>query len=469
MFKFLLRIIAISLFIGILLFYFKPLSLFENNDYEKIMAKNEIVFATRIGPTTYYEIKGKNNGYGYDLMKGFADFLNVNLKIVIIENIDEAYTKLNNREIDIISDIDIRNYNNQIVKLSYPYNRIDHYIIFNSTYTSTLEKLSQLSNNTIHSIDSMTIKENMKGINSNYPDIKIKFWKEKNIDELLKLLNDNEIQYMVMNSDELKLLKQYYPTLEIAFKIDSNEPQSWVLPIDVGKTLEKQISDFFKYMINENKLLNIYAKHFRKHQHSFVGIKIFLDDYLNVFPKYEFFFRKFAKEYDLDWKLLASIGYQESRWREDAVSYTGVKGLMMLTTDTANEMKITDRTDPKESISGGTKYLKLLLGKLPKEITNDDKIWYAVAAYNIGLGHINDAIKLAKNDNVDYRKWPLIKPYILKLSQSKYYKYTKYGYARGWETVNYIQNIRQYYDILVFLDTQDDKDKNKNKNIPKSL
>ena len=83
MFKFLLRIIAISLFIGILLFYFKPLSLFENNDYERIMAKNEIVFATRIGPTTYYEIKGKNNGYGYDLMKGFADFLNVNLKIVI--------------------------------------------------------------------------------------------------------------------------------------------------------------------------------------------------------------------------------------------------------------------------------------------------------------------------------------------------------------------------------------------------
>ena len=467
MFKFLLRIITISLFVSILFLYFNPLSLLEKNDYRRIMSKNEIVFATRIGPTTYYEIKEKKSGYGYDLMKAFADFLNVNLKVIIIDNVNEAYEKLNNREIDVISDIDIRNYNNQIVKFSYPYNRIDHYIIFNSKYTFSSENLSNLSNNTIHSIDSMTIKKNMKGINSNYPDIKIKFWKEKNIDELLKLLNDNEIQYMVMNSDELKLLKQYYPTLEIAFKIDSNEPQSWVLPINIGKTFENKISNFFKYMINENKLLNIYAKHFRNQQYSFVGIKIFLDDYLNIFPKYEFFFKKFAKEYELDWKLLASIGYQESKWKRDAVSYTGVKGLMMLTKNTANEMQIKDRTDPRESIMGGAKYLKLLLNKLPKEITKDDKVWYAVASYNIGLGHINDAIKLAKNDNVDYRKWPLIKPYILKLSQSKYYKHTKYGYARGWETVSYIQNIRQYYDILVFLDTQDNK--NKNKNIPKSL
>ena len=173
------------------------------------------------------------------------------------------------------------------------------------------------------------------------------------------------------------------------------------------------------------------------------------------------FILKVTQKYKHDWRLLASVGYQESRWNKDAISYTGVKGIMMLTKNTSIDMKIDDRTDPKDSIYGGAKYLRKMLDKIPDQINQEDKIWYAVAAYNIGFGHVIDAIDMAKKDNKIISDWESLKPYLLKLSQSKYYKKTKYGYARGWETVKYVQNIRQYYDILVFLDSQDNVINNK--------
>jgi len=167
--------------------------------------------------------------------------------------------------------------------------------------------------------------------------------------------------------------------------------------------------------------------------------------------------------------VIASVGYQESRWRKDAVSYTGVKGIMMLTKDTAREVGVDDRIDPKNSIFGGAKYLRSIYNRIDYELDENEKKWFAIAAYNIGLGHVEDAIKLAAKNGTQINKWSDIEPYILMLSQSEYYRQTKYGYARGWETVKYVQNIKQYYDILVFLDSQDKEVDEKDQEIPKTL
>ena len=134
-------------------------------------------------------------------------------------------------------------------------------------------------------------------------------------------------------------------------------------------------------------------------------------------------------------------------------------------------MGVQDREDPVQSIEGGAKYLRKMLKNLPDTINPNDNIWYAIASYNIGLRHIEDAMKMAENDKVDAGNWYALEPYILRLSQSKYYKNTKYGYARGWETLKYVQNIRQYYDILVFLDSQDNNNQTKeiDNQIPSTL
>ena len=467
MVKFLVRIILVAVFVSILLVYINPISFFFQNDLQRIEADKKIVFVTRLGPTTLYESKNRRFGYHYSLMNEFAEYLGVELEVKVTDNINNAIQMLENRQADIISGFDIEK-SRPNLKFSYPYNRVDHVIVSNNKNTRAKSYNELLSEYKVYSIDS-DVSKSISIIENDDDSFSIEIIKDTNIDELVKMLNDDEVKFIIMNSDEYKIFEKYFNSLTIIKKISLNQSQSWVLSSNIGKKFENKITDFFKEQIKDNNLSAIYSKFFRQKQHSFVGTKIFLNDLINIFPRYEFFFKEASKMYEFDWRLIASIGYQESRWRHDAVSYTGVRGIMMLTQDTAKEMNVIDREDPRSSIYGGTKYLRDVYRRLPSNILIEEKKWFAIASYNIGLGHINDAIKLAKDDNIEVNKWVELKPYILKLSQSRYYRKTKYGYARGWETVKYVENIKQYYDILVFLDSQDQMINPVEESIPNTL
>jgi len=467
MIKFLNRIFFISLVVISLLFIFKDYHPLNKNDYSRILQNNEIKIVTRFGPSDYYEIKSEENGYTYDVMKGFADFIGVKLTVITMDSLEDAINALNNREVDILANMGITNN----VKTSYAYNKVNQYIVYNSKYTAKPNEINDLNGNDIEIIDSIIIKNNLDSFLKSI-DMNLIISKEKNIDEIINLIKDNKVKYTVLNNNELAIFNKYFPEIKIGFTIGENIPSTWAIPENTNHQLEEKLSEYFTQILKTNKLKKFYTKHFTgKLQYTFVGTRSFLADFLNVFPLYEFYFKKYAKLYNHDWRLLASIGYQESKWDKDAVSYTGVRGLMMLTKNTSKEMNVEDREDPIQSIEGGAKYLKKMLRSLPDNINNDDKIWYAIASYNIGFRHIEDAMKMADNEGVDSGNWYLLEPYILRLSQSKYYKNTKYGYARGWETLKYVQNIRQYYDILVFLDSQDNNNetKQKDKQIPSTL
>ena len=185
--------------------------------------------------------------------------------------------------------------NDANAKRSYPYHRIDHYIVANSRYTIIDTKYQNLESYEIHTINSPTITANLDLLKQSYEKLNYKIWDDKNIDELLNKLINNDIRLVVLTSDEFKLFKKYYSNLEIVYKISSNEALSWLLPSDVGKDLENKLTEFFSYIIENNKLNNIYNKYFRDNTHTFVGTKIFLNDYLNIFPKYEFHFFQASK------------------------------------------------------------------------------------------------------------------------------------------------------------------------------
>jgi membrane-bound lytic murein transglycosylase F len=169
-------------------------------------------------------------------------------------------------------------------------------------------------------------------------------------------------------------------------------------------------------------------------------------------PRYQAWFEKAGKDSGIDWRLLAAIGYQESHWNPKAVSPTGVRGLMMLTQDTMKQLGIDkSRHDPQASIEGGARYIRRVKKRLPKRIKNPDRTWMALAAYNIGFGHLEDARILTQDDGADPDKWIDVKKYLPRLSQKKWYKKARHGYARGQEPVRYVENIRSYYDILVWV------------------
>ncbi|MED5274848.1 MAG: membrane-bound lytic murein transglycosylase MltF [Pseudomonadota bacterium] len=471
MINFIYRFLLISLIIGILINVFSNY-IFKRNHLETIIAKNQINFITRIGPTTYYQNKGVSAGFEYELMKDFSEYLGVELNIMTEESINKMILNLNNNTADIGVGLAATKNKKEKLSFTYPYNRIDQVLVYNSDTRNRPKNIQDVLSGTIEVQKLSNHEEILNSLKLNHPKLKWISLENINTDELIELVNEGMIDYTILNSNEFEIYSQFYPNIKSAFKVSTSEPVAWALSLYNDGSLVNKLKEFFEYSINNNRLSTLFEKHFgHLNTFSFVGSKQFLRDIVLILPKYEQTFRDAAEEYNLDWRLIASVAYQESRWREDAVSYTGVRGLMMLTKNTAEYLGVKNRTDPFESISGGTKYLSLLLKRFPKDVLEPDRTWFALAAYNLGYGHVTDAFQLARNQNRNPYNWLEMKPILLQLSKSQYYKTTKYGYARGWEALKYVQNIRQYYDILVFLDSKDDEKKKKiiNDRIPQSL
>jgi len=165
-------------------------------------------------------------------------------------------------------------------------------------------------------------------------------------------------------------------------------------------------------------------------------------------PKYKAYFKKFGQLYNIPCSVLAAQSYQESHWNPKARSFTGVRGLMMLTRRTAKVLGVKNRLDPEQSIKGGARHLNQMRKYVPQEVVGEDRMKFALAAYNVGMGHIQDAQKLAKKMGLNQNVWSDLKRALPLLSQKKYYKTLKHGYARGSEPVKYVDSIYDYRDIL---------------------
>lgn len=185
------------------------------------------------------------------------------------------------------------------------------------------------------------------------------------------------------------------------------------------------------------------------------GNKLFAQRIETRLPRYQGLMQSAARNHGLDWPLIAAMSYQESFWDPDATSPTGVRGLMMLTLQTAKELSVTDRLDPRESIHGGARYFAQLRDRLPASIAEPDRTWMALAAYNMGMSHLEDARVLTQHLGKNPNVWTDVKQHIPKLQDQRYYKHLPNGYARGKEAVAYVERIRQYRTILTWHDNID--------------
>ena len=232
----------------------------------------------------------------------------------------------------------------------------------------------------------------------------------------------------------------------------------WAFNREDDNSLKTAIKAFFDEIKSDGRLDQLIHRH---HSHvagfSYSDIQTFTSRIEKHLPRYEGLFRQAGEAVGIDWRLLAAIGYQESLWIPTAKSPTGVRGLMMLTQSTAKQMKVDNRLDPAQSIHGGARYFDLMLRKIPERIAEPDRTWMALAAYNVGFGHLNDARIITQHMKGDPDKWIDVKKHLPLLAQKKWYQSLKHGYARGWEPVKYVENIRKYYDYLVGLDTDNNE------------
>ena len=258
------------------------------------------------------------------------------------------------------------------------------------------------------------------------------------------------IDYTIADSNEMDANQTLFPELRVAFNISEPQSLAWAMPFTEDGSLNNEIAAFFTKIEESgdlDRLIEKYYGHIRRFD--YVDTRAIHRRIQSHLPKYQSLFEQAAKDFGFDWQLLAAISYQESHWNPDAVSSTGVKGLMMLTQATAKQMKVDNREDPAQSIYAGAGYLASIRARLPEQIIEPDRIWMALASYNVGLGHVEDARVLTQKNGKNPNLWPDVKQHLPLLSKKKWYEQTRHGYARGGEPVRYIENIRRYYDILL--------------------
>jgi membrane-bound lytic murein transglycosylase F len=252
-------------------------------------------------------------------------------------------------------------------------------------------------------------------------------------------------------------MRNVYPDLAAAFEIGETQKIVWALSPRSSQALRNALARFVEKAQKDGTIKRIYERYFghvkRLGSSDILGILQRRAERLAELRRH---FHEAQTLTGIDWRLLAAIGYQESQWNPLATSPTGVRGVMMLTGQTADRMGVSNRLDARQSIVGGARYLALMKEALPARITEPDRTWLALAAYNQGQAHMEDARRIAQGRGGDPDSWADVKEALPYLSRGTYAKFMKYGYARGGEALHFAENIRSYYDILLRLEPEFD-------------
>ncbi|HHA19364.1 MAG TPA: membrane-bound lytic murein transglycosylase MltF [Methylophaga sp.] len=418
---------------------------------EEIRERGELRVLSRYGPTSYY-VKGDSlAGFEYELAQRFAEHLNVHLKIIVPDNLGDMLTMIEQGKADIAAaGLTITPAREEIIRFGPVYQEVTQQLVYRQG-TKKPKNLTNLSDGQLEVVANSSHVEELISQQQEIPELD---WTENNeLDSsgLLELVELQMIDYTIADSNEIAANQALFPELRVAFNVSEPQPLAWAMPRADDGTLYNEVAAFYEQIEESgflDRLIEKYYGHIRRFD--YVDTRAVHRRILTHLPQYQALFEQAAAEYDFDWRLLAATSYQESHWDPKAVSSTGVKGLMMLTQATAKQMKIKDRTDPVQSIHAGAKYLAYLRDNLPERIVEPDRTWIALAAYNVGIGHVEDARVLTQRSGKNPDLWPDIKESLPLLSKKKWYETTRYGYARGGEPVRYVENIRRYYDILLY-------------------
>lgn len=439
---------------ALLLFMLTSFLLISCSETEPIMKdirrQGKLIVLTLNSPTTYYLGSGDvPTGFEYDLTKALADALGVEVEYKIADNIEDMLSAINNGDGHIaaagLTRTDAREVN---YLFGSDYKTIQQQVVCHRK-SKTPKDINDLLTRSILIISESSYQEALLEQQASYPELQWQTTSELSTEQVLEKLVKREIDCTVVDSNIFSLNHRYYPSLKVAFPFSEKQSLAWVLPSE-SAAFKQYVADWFAKVEN-NAILNIINERYYGYvdMFDFYNNHVFLKRIKTRLPKYESAFREVSEQYQVPWTLLAAQSYQESHWNAGARSHTGVRGLMMLTQTTAKAMGIKKRTDPMQSIKGGAKYLSKMLKRVPEDVAAEDRIWFALAAYNVGFGHLLDARKLARDLGKSPSTWHDIKEVFPLLSHKKYYKKLKYGYARGSEPVKYIDRIRYYQDVLV--------------------
>jgi len=444
-------IILISCIIGFIILYllFVPGLPESLKQLKKQISKNKkLTVFIRNSPSVYYEGVDGPTGFEYDLVNALADSLDMELDLKVYYNVNDVLDEIKNGEGDLASAaITITEESENEYVFSDPYQTVQQQVIYKRGHDFP-EDLADLGNFQILVGANSSYDQRLKVLKEEFPGLSWETTDELSTEQILEKVWKGEIECTVADNNLFAINQRYFPGLESALPISEEQSLAWVIN-DENKVLQQYVNLWLEKFESEKQLAIIRDRYYGHiNIFDFVDIRAFHKRVETRLPKYKGLFKKAGKKNGIPWKLLAAQAYQESHWDPKAKSRTGVRGIMMLTENTARSLGISNRLDPVEGIMGGARYLKRLERIVPDDFIEEDRIIYSLAAYNVGMGHMKDARVLAKKLGYDEMSWKGLKKALPLLSNEKYYKTLQYGYARGTEPVRYINRIQNYTEIL---------------------
>ncbi|HVT37218.1 MAG TPA: membrane-bound lytic murein transglycosylase MltF [Nevskiaceae bacterium] len=410
--------------------------------------------ATVNSPTSYYVGPNGPTGFDYDLAKGFAERLGVQLQIEEASGPAEALAWVRDGRVNFAAaGLNVTAAREKQVHFSHPLLSVVPQLV----YALGLPKpkdLGELDGRLRVPRGSVAAERLRELKKTTFPSLNWEESDDQEVETLLYQVANEQLNYTIANSDIIAINQHYYPKLRVAFDLSDAQDIAWAFPQDDDSSLYDAADDYLRDTGGAQlaRLRDRYFGHVE--QVDYYGSVTLAADVRSRLPRYRALFEKAAAKFNLDWRLLAAMGYQESHWDPNAISPTGVRGIMMLTNDTATLLNIADRVDPAQSIAGGARYFHDIVEQIPDEIADpNERTWMALAAYNMGIGHLLDARELTRSLGGDPNHWLDVRNTLALLTQPKWYSKLKYGYARGFEGVTYVGNVRTYYDMLMWIES----------------
>jgi membrane-bound lytic murein transglycosylase F len=423
-----------------------------DSSLEAIRARGELRMVTVNSPTSYYLGARGPQGFEFRLASAFARSLGVPLKVRTVADTAAMRSALLHGRADIAAaqispDVAWR----EIGLTTIPYQSIPELVV-QPRGKPQPHNIAALRHSRIvlaAGSPQQTLLETLSSHEA--PDLS---WTAVPRDQAdpLDLLMSGGADYAIVDASEFAFAQHLYPETVVAFALPNPRPVQWVVPEDAVELMQTA-NRFIESAQSSGEIAGIEADARNESgDFDYASAHQFQSDIASRLPALQSMFEQAAQATGLDWRLLAAVGYQESKWQGEAASADGARGIMMLTNDAATTVGVNDRDNLRQNILGGARYLAQVLDTIPKRIAEPDRTWLALAAYNVGYGHLEDARVLAQMHGKNPDSWNDVRAQLPLLAEEKWYNRVKRGYARGWEPAKFVEQVRQYLAVLEWID-----------------
>lgn len=426
---------------------------------DSIIDSGTLVVAAHRGSASFFDGADGPDGLDHALTRAFASELGVRVRYVFPDSVEGLLADVRAGRVHMAAAaLTVTPERRRMLHFSTPYADVTEQLVYRRG-SQRPRSLADVDPGDLHVVASSAEAETLRDLrDKQFPSLSWQLHTMDGVEPLLAGVDRGDYRLAVAGSHIATLSRRFYPRIAVAFDLGEARPVAWAFPRHTDASLRTAVDRFLGRIQADGQLGRLHARFFgHTGRLNFVDTREFWRQVRDRLPALRPHFEQAAEQTGFDWRLLAAIGYQESHWQADAVSPTGVRGIMMLTRATAQQVGVDNREDAAQSIRGGARYLRIVDRKIPQRIERPDRLWLMLAGYNIGFGHLEDARILTQREGADPDLWMDVKQRLPLLEDPAHHATVRHGYARGREAVDFVDNIRNFYDLLVWYTTSGDR------------